>query len=421
MDTPTQNSPAKKTSNWFARLDPAAKGFDRARALTIFQLATAVMAVALAIFYTATTGFWGNQDPVAPLAVLAAAVMVLQIVLTRHHSFAIRYMGLHASLYLLIGTYIVWRYLLDNPFTSTAYVFMLVLSGVLFGQFRQSLAVIGFAIAWTFATLATGLVVGAEDVPSTFMGCGLAIVVAWLIDKERQAAAANAQRWQQAHGDLQSVIASAQDAIYSIGADGNILFANQAGQDWCDHVTHCQPETPRFWMHLPQESRSLFEQCFHDALVGRRSSVVIKARMGGRLRNWEVTCDPHIEWEGAIVTVRDVTDRQEQQAAVTLGREQARIEVLNLISHELNTPLMPILLESHVLAQRLKESNAHEDHARVESIERNARRAIAMVRELIERSHATAHGPQTVATHENSDNDPPPRLKPSDPDDPMAP
>ncbi len=128
------------------------------------------------------------------------------------------------------------------------------------------------------------------------------------------------------------------DALLMLDGNRNIVWANQAA--W-DMFNDGQPALDHTFITLVRDYE--LNQAVADAVSGQRS-MVRQAAVGAR--SLRIYACPIMEYDGAAVTIEDVTELQR------LGR--ARRDFVANISHELRTPLANIDLA----AQTLRQANA---------------------------------------------------------------
>ncbi len=386
-------SPANRNP-WFAARPNVTADLNRHVAINWFLAGMTAFATIYTIWYTASSALRDANDPVAPMAAISALVFGGQLLWGRRFDPDVRLAIMQGSTYLLAGTYIIWRFLLGNPFQGTGYILITVFAAVALARFRHALIYVAIAAIWLIAWPLVGIIENPVDLPATLLGVMVGGVVAYVIARERRRAADLTREWQAAHESLESVLRSVSEPIFSIDPEGCVQFANEAAEEWCQNVTKCRVETARFWRFLPTDARGHFENAYNAALSGRASIASIRMELGGESRHWKVVAEPHADLDGAILTVHDFIDEERHEHALADSRVQARKDMLNLVSHDLATPLMPILIESHVLTRRLEDLGRPEDLERIKTITRNARRAIDMVHHLIDESRELDANPQ---------------------------
>ena len=205
---------------------------------------------------------------------------------------------------------------------------------------------------------------------------------------------------------LQALVDLVNEAIYIVGRDGRLLFANALGREHMGDPA-LEPLTAadraRALRITDVEGRPLApeEMAFARAL---RGETVVGARILMRhpsrgVRHIHVNAHPLRRPDGAVyaavVSWKDITDEQRALAAVETARRAAedasrlKDEFIAALSHELRTPLQPILGWTEVLRRH---PGIDDVTARaLEAIHRNIRHQVRLVDDLLDLSRIV-HG-----------------------------
>lgn len=381
----------------------AGRTYDRVKAFEWSSATLGIGAFVLALAWWLESAAFIGSDPVVPFALAAGAAMLLQARFPRRWRIETRGLLWTMTLLVLVGSYIITTSVLYAPYQSAEYVLLPAIAALVFAGRRQVLIIVAVAAAWTVATMATGLVQPrAADVATTGLGLAAVAVVANILHGQRGQSADLADRLMQERGALDAVLRSSPDAIFDVGAGGDVRFSNPAGKDWCQAVAGVTDDDRQFWMALPAPARNLFENAVYDARKGASVRIRFQADRGGTARTWEASLSPHVEEDAAIVLIRDVSEHSKQRSRLAAARREIEREMLNMVSHQLSTPITPILLSTALLRRRLGDRASEADLREIDRIERNARRSIAMVGELIERSRSRAMQGLEDEAHEDS-------------------
>ncbi len=201
---------------------------------------------------------------------------------------------------------------------------------------------------------------------------------------------------------FEQLLESAPDAMVIVGDQGRIELANAQTEKLFGYT---RSEL------LGEPIEKLIPTRFRGSHKGHRKEFMHKPRarpMGADLDLYarrkdgsefpvEISLSPMESEDGTIVTaaIRDVTERKEGEKARRLAFEQnvaieqleksnqARIQLLNTVAHELNTPLTPIQLQMRVLERNLDRKEAVPERT-LGIIRRNLDRLAILVKDILD-------------------------------------
>lgn len=186
------------------------------------------------------------------------------------------------------------------------------------------------------------------------------------------------------------ILDSAADGIFGVDSSGNITFINPAaarllgyrhqellGRSYRVLLTSADPQS---------EADDPVAATLEDALTRVISDGSLKSSDGHPL-NVELSCSPareHGAVTGAVVTLRDVTQRRRAEAAALRSKWLAGVgETTIALRHEINNPLTTLLAEAKLLEMG---GNSRADELEmIASICAEARRIGDVMRRLAER------------------------------------
>ena len=298
------------------------------------------------------------------------------------------------------------------------------------GSLREAtilLAAVG-AIGTTMAMAGVGPLRGMElhyDLPPEaihgvfqlfLLDCGIVLLPLSVMTTQQRAASGRADAESAAMRQL--VASAAGTAIIATGADGTIEVFNPAAErmfDWSvDEVVGGSPDLLMPQAELDRLATELgveptFEQLCRASVMrggGTRSWAFV--RSDGEVRTMRITPsalrDGLGQHGGFLATAEDVTDREARQQALLETLEHQRIAVVRLqelertkgdfvatVSHELRTPITTILGYSEVLADGMVGELTEEQAELVNRLERNGRRLLQLVEDLLSLSMIEAY------------------------------
>lgn len=206
-----------------------------------------------------------------------------------------------------------------------------------------------------------------------------------------------------------AMLESAPDALIVIDTDGQIVFAND--------------QTSRLFGYSPgallgQRVEVLVPQRFREDHPKHRDRYIRNPHfrpMGAGLELYgtrndgtefpiEISLSPiHFQDRMLVAAaMRDATDRKNaeraRQLATSREEEIKRLEqeskfkahLLNLVSHELNTPITPLKVQLHLLKKRLADEDYEEADHGIEILQRNMDRLANLVTDILDVSRLEA-------------------------------
>ncbi|MEG9328451.1 PAS domain S-box protein [Salinimicrobium catena] len=195
---------------------------------------------------------------------------------------------------------------------------------------------------------------------------------------------------------MQVLTQHASDAIIACDEKGNIRFVNNTLRNWLDHID----------MNLPPKERAKFYHLYsieHDRLLKPSELSLFQALEGGKVVNHEFIIKhpgkniryvqangsalygSSGEKVGAMVVLRDITERVQKELEVSNATLKAREKERSKIAAEIHDGITQSL---SVVAMNLK--NLRFDYKELESSQ-NYEKAIGYLQGVIEQSRSLAH------------------------------
>ncbi len=208
---------------------------------------------------------------------------------------------------------------------------------------------------------------------------------------------------EQARAETDRVLRSTAEGLLGVDGDGKVTFANPAALHMMAANEVDLLGKPLLPAVLGVDNRPLFATP-HDVVAAGAddgSAISFEAllrRRDGRSMPTEVLWTPVRHGEGAVIAMRDLTDRlrleQERQDASEQKQELERLRqvdsfktrFMNMAAHELNTPLTPIKVQMHLLKSRAEEPPLETHRRSIHLLDRNFQRLSGLVGDLLDSS-----------------------------------
>jgi PAS domain S-box-containing protein len=230
---------------------------------------------------------------------------------------------------------------------------------------------------------------------------GWAVIHAAFILAESVALVAVWRANEQARAETDRVLRSTGEGLLGVDADCRITFANPAALKMAGVTERDMLGKPLYGMLRGNDGRPAFAPDILRTNPGTFTSQSWLARNDGTRLPVEVLCTPiegRAHQEGAVVAVRDLTDRlraeKERETASSQRQEldhlrevdQFKTRFMNMAAHELNTPLTPIKLQMHVLKSHSEEPELENHKRSINMLDRNFQRLAGLVGDLLDSS-----------------------------------
>jgi PAS domain S-box-containing protein len=230
---------------------------------------------------------------------------------------------------------------------------------------------------------------------------GWAVIHAAFILAESVALVAVWRANEQARAETDRVLRSTGEGLLGVDADCRITFANPAAMRMAGATERDMLGKPLYGMLRGNDGRPAFAPDILKTTPGAFTSQSWLAHSDGSRIPVEVLCTPiegRAHHEGAVVAVRDLTDRlraeKERETASSQRQEldhlrqvdQFKTRFMNMAAHELNTPLTPIKLQMHVLKSHSEEPELENHKRSINLLDRNFQRLAGLVGDLLDSS-----------------------------------
>ena len=206
---------------------------------------------------------------------------------------------------------------------------------------------------------------------------------------------------EQARAGTDRVLRSTGEGLVGVDAQCRITFANPAALAMAGYSEPDMLGRPLYGLLRGNDGRPAFAPDVLQKTTGAFTSEAWLASGNGKTIPVEVLCTP-IEGrghqEGAVVAVRDLTDRlrsEQDRMAATQQRQELehlrevdlfKTRFMNMAAHELNTPLTPIKLQMHVLKTRSDLAPGEPQKRSIDLLDRNFKRLSGLVGDLLDSS-----------------------------------
>ncbi len=341
---------------------------------------------------------WGAPLAITGLATIGAAAISWGISLRVNETVAI-----HALFVLGLGAIVADSFFLRPPAVMSVSLISPLLASIgimLLMRLRQAAvylvatAVMQFLLLWQ-----AGVPWG--QWMATFASMGLfTALAAYRRDAIEASLRDLLQKQQGAREELSLMVENAPDAMAMLSEEGRFLRWNRKCNDFYLTVSG-RPADSRsgIWDGLDDEAALHMIQCTRVAHEGKVVEVNLGTSDGDPQRRWHVVLSPCKLSMGAgvVAMVREIS---ESDALIQDHREQMhkqRLSLLNVASHDLRTPLTPLVMEASLLASsRLGPLTPAQGQA-VSVIVRNVTRLRRFVDHLAT-AYAFEHNPPRATT-----------------------
>jgi PAS domain S-box-containing protein len=206
---------------------------------------------------------------------------------------------------------------------------------------------------------------------------------------------------EQARAETDRVLRSTGEGLLGVDAQCRITFANPAALAMAGYTEPDMMGRPLYGLLRGNDGRPAFAPDILQQNPGAFTSEAWLAGGNGKTIPVEVLCTPiegRSHQEGAVVAVRDLTDRLRSEQERMAAREQRqelehlrevdlfKTRFMNMAAHELNTPLTPIKLQMHVLKARSDQSPSEPQKRSIDLLDRNFKRLSGLVGDLLDSS-----------------------------------
>ncbi len=204
----------------------------------------------------------------------------------------------------------------------------------------------------------------------------------------------------------ETLLHATTEGIYGLAPDGTISFVNRAMRDTLGYRSEEMIGKPAHaLLHHTREDGSVYPatDCpmykvlqtggggvFDNEIIWRKNGASIPVEYSvNQMQDREVT-------GGAVVSFRDITDRQMVETALRKEKEaaesanQAKSDFLARMSHELRTPLNSVIGFSNVLLRNKAENLRTQDVSYLERIQKNGVHLLALINDILDLSKIEA-------------------------------
>ena len=232
------------------------------------------------------------------------------------------------------------------------------------------------------------------------LAASLFVVAVVLIRNTLKALAAGRRSASQA----QALMQSTSDGIYGIDQDGCVSFVNRAMAETLGYAeSQLIGRTAHALFHHTRADGSpcVIDECrmtraLVDGTGGRFEDEIIWRKDGTSIPVEYVISPMRGTRRGAVVSFRDITDRQRMDAALREGKlaaeaaNRAKSDFLARMSHELRTPLNSVIGFANVLLRNKAENLRPQDLGYVERIQKNGINLLGLINDILDLSKIEA-------------------------------
>jgi PAS domain S-box-containing protein len=211
---------------------------------------------------------------------------------------------------------------------------------------------------------------------------------------------------EQARAETSRILRSTGEGLLGVDAECRITFVNPAALTMAGRSETEIIGQPLYGLLRGEDGRPAFPPDILKTTPGAFSSQAWLARPTGDRMPVEVLCTPiegHRHEEGAVVAVRDLTERLQAEAERSrIAHQESELvqlrevnsfkaRFMNMAAHELNTPLTPIKMQMHLLKSDPTRGNGVSDKRSIQILDRNISRLSALVNDLLDSTRLQAN------------------------------
>ena len=194
--------------------------------------------------------------------------------------------------------------------------------------------------------------------------------------------------------NLEALVESTGDAIWSVDADHRLITFNQAFALSVEARTGREPMVgdPADSV-FPREEVGWYRALYDRALHGERFAELREEEVEGQAWNVEIYCNPiqgEGEIAGAVMFSKDVTRRKRAEEALRVAKEdaeaanRAKSQFLANMSHELRTPLNSVIGFANVLLKNKAGNLTTQEQSFLQRIQSNGRHLLTLINEVLD-------------------------------------
>ena len=194
--------------------------------------------------------------------------------------------------------------------------------------------------------------------------------------------------------NLEALVESTGDAIWSVDADHRLITFNQAFALSVEAHTGREPMVgdPADAV-FPRADVGWYRRLYDRALRGERFAELREEEVQGQIWNVEIYCNPiqgEGEIAGAVMFSKDVTRRRRAEEALRVSKEdaeaanRAKSQFLANMSHELRTPLNSVIGFANILLKNKTGNLTPQDQSFLQRILSNGRHLLTLINEVLD-------------------------------------
>ncbi|MEK6974803.1 MAG: PAS domain-containing sensor histidine kinase [Candidatus Thermoplasmatota archaeon] len=206
---------------------------------------------------------------------------------------------------------------------------------------------------------------------------------------------------EKARAETDRVLRSTGEGLLGVDADCRITFANPAALRMASMGERDLLGKPLYGLLRGNDGRPAFAPDILRQTEGAFTSDAWLAGGNGTTTPVEILCTPiegRQHQEGAVVAMRDITDRMHAEQGRLAAKQQAselehlrevdsfKTRFMNMAAHELNTPLTPIKMQMHLLKSHAEEPQLEAHKRSIHLLDRNFQRLTGLVGDLLDSS-----------------------------------
>ncbi len=352
-----------------------------ATCLTLIGLGTVYVAVQ-AVAWQAAGGLQAGITTALGIVALGTLLLTYALVRTGHHNTGA--LLLAGTVYAAAWMVVITDTILVRNFSASPLIIATVLASVVV----RARDLIGFHIVNLGAAVLALLFLDPMGT-SWLLAAGQYSIVAALLSKQASIMDEDLLRLDRETSEMQSILENTDCMILNIDREYRVRLFNSAARESASREASAPLRHGMSLMSLlPEERHAEAVELVAQALGGRRVNQTIAWTAGDRQCHLDISINPIIDRSGRVagasIFARDIHERIEAEYESQRRLEKVRTAVVNAASHELNTPLTPIIMQMSLLRSGQLGALSQKQERALDTVQRNLDHLRALTQQFLE-------------------------------------